>query len=601
MSASAVRHRGWAVIACCVLTVVLAAPAGAHAAGGWTDVAPMSVERYLHTATVLRDGRVLVVGGQEGTSPWPAIASTEIYDPETDAWAPAAPLSVPRRSHTATLLRNGKVLVAGGGEGTSPEASAEVYDPSTGAWTAVASMGVARQYHTATLLPDGRVLVAGGADATTASVATSEVYDPVADTWTPTQNAMSSVRRLGSAALLPDGKVLVAGGYAIGFAGTSSADVYDPATNTWVATGAMHEGRAEAPLAQLADGRVMIAGGRPASGQWLGTVELYDPATGTWTVTAPLAIERMAFTATPLVGGLLLAAGDWDTTELFEPETGTWVDGPAVPETLIYQGVVRLPSGRVLFTGGYDYTVSVATVRVFTPPARATATATDFGDVPIGYRSAVVQMPVENAGSEPLRITATAIAPAAQYDVVSDDCSGRAIDPGRRCLVGVRFTPAATGEQTAALQLTDNELPGVRSVALTGVGKLPPAGEPGTDGRPGIAGPQGAPGAAGERGAPGPRGASGETTRLRCTSKQRGARGITTRCEVTLPKRVSATATLRLTARGVTYLTGRIRAGRRAAMLNGRRPIPKGTYTLVVRSGDRKPTRLRVELVKRVG
>src|SRR5919202_3477224 len=137
------------------------------AADRWTAVRPMVAPRAYHTATLLPDGRILVVGGRGGNAQGGAALNTvELYNPATDTWTGAAPLATPRSNHTATLLPDGRVLVVGGAETRSglltPVPSAEIYDPAANSWTAVGPLGTARSGHTATLLSDGRVIVAGG-------------------------------------------------------------------------------------------------------------------------------------------------------------------------------------------------------------------------------------------------------------------------------------------------------------------------------------------------------------------------------------------------------------------------------------------------------
>ena len=137
--------------------------------GNWSVTGSMAQERHSFTLTLLSDGNVIAAGGFGTNGP---VASADIYEPSTGIWAPTRPLNISRSSHTATLLPNGKVLVAGGlgatpvqSPGSPPDSdltSAELFDLATGEWTLTGSMGQPRQTHTATLLPDGRVLVAGG-------------------------------------------------------------------------------------------------------------------------------------------------------------------------------------------------------------------------------------------------------------------------------------------------------------------------------------------------------------------------------------------------------------------------------------------------------
>jgi hypothetical protein len=181
-----------------------------------------------------------------------------------NTWIPAGPMNVGRVGATATLLPDGRVLVAGGGTDT-----AELYNPATRQFTPTAKMPVTVSYATATLLPDGNVLVAGGEHGPgLAQVTSAELYDPAAGTWTAT-GSMNTARSGQTATLLPDGDVLVAGGGcnighdcdAGSFLNTlASAELYDPATGTWAKTGKMHVGRQFATANLLPDGDVLVAG-----------------------------------------------------------------------------------------------------------------------------------------------------------------------------------------------------------------------------------------------------------------------------------------------------------------------------------------------------
>jgi N-acetylneuraminic acid mutarotase len=133
--------------------------------GTWTPTGSMVTSRYAHTETLLSNGKVLVTGGVVSQPITGILRSAELYDPSTGTWAAASPMSVPRAGHTATLLTDGHVLVAGGADGTAGNAAAdtaEIYDPVSGTWTATGNLAIWLSEHTATLLSDGRVLIAGG-------------------------------------------------------------------------------------------------------------------------------------------------------------------------------------------------------------------------------------------------------------------------------------------------------------------------------------------------------------------------------------------------------------------------------------------------------
>jgi hypothetical protein len=153
--------------------------------GRWKVAGDLAAGRFNHTATLLRDTEVLVAGGQGINGI--ILASAELYDPTAETWTATGSLTVPRWFHTATLLPNKRVLVAAGLTGTpisNAKASAEIYDPAIGTWTATSSLAVPRWAHTATLLPNGQVLAAGGANTTL--LASAELYHPGTGRWTAT-------------------------------------------------------------------------------------------------------------------------------------------------------------------------------------------------------------------------------------------------------------------------------------------------------------------------------------------------------------------------------------------------------------------------------
>jgi hypothetical protein len=203
----------------------------AASADSWSFAAVMPApQRYRHTATLLSDGNVLVVGGVDADTFDPgylqAMGSAELYHPSTDSWSSAGSMSTPRLSNTATRLADGTVLVTGGNTNTSiAVASAELYHPSTNSWSSAGSMSTARSSQSATLLPDGTVLVTGGRDATLTAVASAELYHPSTNSWSPA-GSMATARSSQTATLLSDGRVLVAGGRDVNDKPLASAELY---------------------------------------------------------------------------------------------------------------------------------------------------------------------------------------------------------------------------------------------------------------------------------------------------------------------------------------------------------------------------------------
>jgi hypothetical protein len=247
------------------------------AAGRWTRVPEMAGARHGHSATVLHDRRVLVVGGsgaRDGQGDG-ALATAELYDPATGTWATTGELSSARTGHRAVLLDDGRVLVTGGllptgVDRAEPLAYCEVFDPATGVWTTTGSLGTARAGHQAVLLPDHRVLVTGGdpvvaADGTLDpdSLATAELYDPVAGTWGPAQPMPGGGRAGHRALVLRSGEVLVTGGTGAPerTAGFRSVISYDPGAGTWRVLGGLLLGRTAHAVAELPDDRVLVAAG----------------------------------------------------------------------------------------------------------------------------------------------------------------------------------------------------------------------------------------------------------------------------------------------------------------------------------------------------
>jgi hypothetical protein len=268
------------------------------ATGTWAATGAMNVARSGQTATLLPDGQVLVAGGGCNGSGYgcdagsfeAALSSAELYNPATGTWARTGSMKSGREYFTATLLKNGQVLAAGGfnncdDDFCSDAATADLYNPATGTWTQTGSMQGAREQHSATLLPDGDVLVAGGLNeggfcCSQFEYATAELYNPATGTWTPTAS-MAAKHAGQTAILLPGGWVLVAGG------GTSVAEIYEPGTGIWVSPGAMSTARTHQTATLLPNGRVLVAGGNGPDGQPLSTAEEFLTGNGPLVTVTP--------------------------------------------------------------------------------------------------------------------------------------------------------------------------------------------------------------------------------------------------------------------------------------------------------------------------
>jgi len=359
------RFRGWLSL------FLLFIGASLHSyAQSWSFTGSLEQARTYHSATLLNNGQVLIVGGTyRGTFVQYGLTSAELYNPATGTFTTTGSLNTGRYGHSATLLNNGKVLIAGGTNNSTRLASAELYDPTTGRFSSAGSLSCACGYN-ATLLPSGKVLFSAGFDGTNA-VTTAELYDPISGTFSAT-GSLQVARAGSSSTLLGTGKVLVAGGvYYTGISPNqvphylASSELYDPSSGTFSLTGSLHTARSSQTGTLLTNGNVLIAAGQNdgANGGYLGSAELYNPATGKFTVTGSLNTPRILHRAHLLSSGqVLIVAGNHfgsiATAELYNPATGTFSNTASLNVPRQGHATALLTNGQVLAAGGYESQLS---------------------------------------------------------------------------------------------------------------------------------------------------------------------------------------------------------------------------------------------------
>jgi len=329
----------------------------------------------------LADGRVLVAGGRDGAQPTPNyLSSAEIYDPATGAFSPTGSMGTGRLDPNASLLADGRVLIAGGSIDTfNATNTAEVYDPATGTFSPTASMAVAREGSTSTLLSDGRVFIAGGATGTfNAPAASTTLYNPdggIDHTGSFSGGVpMTTGRSNATATLLPGDKILIAGGQNTFLNYYDTADIWTP-TTTIVATDSMSVAHAGAVSSLLPGGKVLIVGGSADSVLATAVGELYNPTAGTFSDTGSLATARSQMAGSGLADGRVLVAGGvdnsnnlLDSAEVYDPASGTFGATGNMSSQRWGASAVTLDSGRVLLVGGLGSdNKPVATTDLFYP------------------------------------------------------------------------------------------------------------------------------------------------------------------------------------------------------------------------------------------
>lgn len=323
--------------------------------GTLAAAAQMLEPRSGHTATLLPDGKVLIAGGMRRNQDF--YQSAELYNPATHRFERTGDMHQKRVSHIAVLLHSGKVLIAGGWIGRGCTDTAELYDGATGQFTAIAAqMTTPRGHAAATLLANGDVLITGGADHDSpGGVASAEIFRAATMKFEAV-GRMHEARVAHTATLLNDGRVLIAGGR--GEKVNATAEIYDPQTRRFTETGCMMTARYKHTAGALPDGRILVAGGSDER-DWQGNLnsaEIFDPKTGKFSPISVLNESRFKLPAEAarLSSGELLIAGGSKKVELFDPATGNFrlVTGE-MADARHFMTETRLKDGSVLLAGGY--------------------------------------------------------------------------------------------------------------------------------------------------------------------------------------------------------------------------------------------------------
>jgi hypothetical protein len=352
-----------------VVSWLLSGVAMAQSAGTFIQIGNLKTPRQFHTATLLPNGKVLIAGGYStGAGSFQTGTTAEMYDPSNESFTATGGMIASRYMHTATLLPNGTVLIAGGRiqNGGDGQAGAELYDPAAGTFSATGSMTIPRYLHTATLLNNGKVLIAGGNYPYSQS---AELYDPSTRTFTATDDMTEP--GADTATLLPSGSVLIT--RSVNDDGEQHAELYDPATGTFARTGDFIDPPpGQRPTATLlANGKVLIAGG--SMGDFgSATAQIYDPITGVSGSGAKMTAAINAWaSATLLPDGGVLIAGRYDfvacspvigfpllggtcpgTAEVYDPASGTF-SASIGEQSMEGHAATLLPDGTVLISGGW--------------------------------------------------------------------------------------------------------------------------------------------------------------------------------------------------------------------------------------------------------
>jgi hypothetical protein len=345
--------------------------------GGFKTTGSMNVARVNHTATLLPNGEVLVIGGWNPTNGY--LSTVELYNPSTGKWTFTGSLSIARNNHNAVLLQNGQVLVAGGTDpnaccGAPALSSAELYNPSTGTWTATGNMTSGRESFIMALLSNGEVLAAGGDDGNGA-INTAEIYNPATGTWTQTTSMPPTSGEAPLSVTIQSGQVFDSG----------NRTLYTRSTATWTNVTNVPRGAGVGPLVLLSNNNVFVGGGGPFGD------DIVNPPTNQWTNVGfpPCTTTKQNCDSGAVLlntGKILVAGGatfvnaqPYPNEEtnglaaLLDLSTLTWASTGSMNKDRIGETATLLPNGEALFAGGESFNkgvghlVPIASAELYTP------------------------------------------------------------------------------------------------------------------------------------------------------------------------------------------------------------------------------------------
>jgi hypothetical protein len=331
----------------------------------WHDAPSTTIPRAYPAVVVLGNGNVLVIGGLTvGNTP---TATTEVFDQKVGIWKPGPTMVSKRVGHTATLLKDGTVLVAGGETGAGVTAGAELLNTTGVASFSLFGMSFARAGHAAVLLGNGKVLVTGGSDSIGHTWKQAELYDPIGHKWLPAGN-MVLPRMTLSLKLLSDGSAIAIGGDKNG-----TSEKYIPSSNTWSGLAQMRSVRYNSASVTLDDGRILVAGGL-VNANPINSAEIFNPSTSAWSGVSNMKVARASFSLTSAQSGVLAAGsysklGTTNATELFHPNNSTWSLAEPMNKSRGAQGYAVVPGGSVFEIGGWSNGAITSSVLVFGPAA----------------------------------------------------------------------------------------------------------------------------------------------------------------------------------------------------------------------------------------